>query len=74
MHFYFFVLGLNITAIKYPKNIDAVIPAAAPLIPPVKAPSNPISLTSFIAALANELPKLGRGTVAPAPPISTNLS
>ena len=58
---YFFVLGLNIRAIKYPKKIDAVIPPAAPLIPPVNAPSNPSSLTPFIAASASELPKLGMG-------------
>ena len=71
---YFFVFGLKISAIKYPKNIAAVIPPAAPLIPPIKAPNNPSSLTPLIAASASELPKLGNGIVAPAPPISINLS
>ena len=50
------------------------MPAAAPFIPPVNAPKRPTSLTSFIAALARLFPKLGKGTVAPAPPISTILS
>ena len=67
-----FAFGVNITAITYPKNIAAVIPPAPPLIPPVNAPINPSSFTAFIAAFAKPLPKLGSGTVAPAPPISIN--
>ena len=72
--YYCFVFGLKIRAIKYPKKIAAVIPPAAPSIPPVNAPINPFSFTPFIAAFAKPLPKLGKGIVAPAPPISINLS
>ena len=65
--YYCFVLGLKISAIRYPKNIAAVIPPAAPFIPPVKAPINPSSFTAFIAESAKPFPKLGRGIEAPAP-------
>ena len=72
--YYCFVLGLKISAIRYPKNIAAVIPPAAPFIPPVKAPINPSAFTAFIAASAKPFPKLGRGIEAPAPANSTSLS
>ena len=74
MSFYFLVLGLNISAIIYPKKIAAVIPPAAPVIPPVNAPNNPDSSTAFIADFAKVFPKPGNGIVAPAPPKSTILS
>lgn len=47
------------------KKIAAVIPAAAALIPPIKAPINPESFTSEITPLASKFPNPVRGTVAP---------
>ena len=64
-NYYDFVFGLNITAIKYPNTIAAVIPPAVPVIPPVKAPTKPFSFTALIAPLAREFPNPGKGIVAP---------
>lgn len=49
----------------------AAIPPAAAFTPPVKAPINPMFLTSSIAPLAKLYPKPVKGTVAPAPAKST---
>lgn len=67
----FFILGLEISEAIYPKNTAAAIPAAAAEVPPVNAPTNPISFTFWIAPLAKRLPKPVNGTVAPAPAKST---
>ena len=42
------------------------MPPAAPVIPPVKAPIIPSSLTALTADFARVYPKPGSGTVAPA--------
>jgi len=69
---YFFILGLDINEAIYPKNTAEAIPPAAAEVPPIKAPTNPCSPTSFMAPFASKLPKPVRGTVAPAPAKSTN--
>ena len=48
----FFILGLEISAAKYPKKTAAAIPPAAAFTPPVKAPTKPLSLTASIAPFA----------------------
>lgn len=64
-------MGLEISDAIYPKNIAAEIPPAAAAVPPVKAPTRPISCTFFIAPFASKFPKPVRGTLAPAPAKST---
>ena len=48
----FFILGLEIREAKYPKNTAAAIPPLAAFIPPVKAPTKPVSFTPSIAPFA----------------------
>lgn len=67
----FFILGFATREAIYPKNTDAAIPPAAAVVPPVNAPTSPISWTFFITPLANKFPKPVKGTVAPAPAKST---
>jgi len=45
---------------------------AAAIVPPVNAPTKPISCTFLIAPFARRLPKPVKGTVAPAPAKSTS--
>lgn len=39
----FFIFGFEISDAMYPKNIAAEMPPAAAIVPPVKAPTRPIS-------------------------------
>lgn len=63
----FFILGLEIKEARYPKNTAAAIPPLEALIPPVKAPTKPDSLTPSIAPFAKLYPNPVSGTVAPVP-------
>lgn len=67
----FLILGFDTKEAIYPKKIAAAIPAADAFTPPIKAPINPLFLTSSIAPLASVLPNPVRGTVAPHPAKST---
>ena len=68
----FLIFGLETKDAIYPKNIALEIPAAAAFIPPIKAPTKPLSFTSVMTPLARRFPKPVRGTVAPQPAKSTN--
>ncbi len=70
----FFICGLAIRAAIYPKKIAAAIPPLEAFNPPVKAPSNPFSLTPSIAPFASKFPNPVRGTVAPLPAKLTRCS
>lgn len=63
----FLILGFETKDAIYPKNIAADIPAAAALVPPIKAPMKPFEPASVIAPFASKLPNPVRGTVAPQP-------
>lgn len=49
------------------------MPPAAAFTPPVNIPIKPVSSIAVIVPFAKEYPKPVKGTVAPAPPNSTNL-
>ena len=67
----FFIFGFEIKDAIYPKNTAAAIPPAAAVVPPVNAPTKPISWTFCTAPLASKFPNPVKGTVAPAPAKST---
>ena len=62
---------MHTRATRKPKKMAAVMPPAAAVEPPVRAPMRPLSATAFLTPLASRWPKPVRGTVAPAPPQST---
>lgn len=72
MFYCFFIFGFDTKDAIYPKNTAAEIPPAAEAVPPVNAPTKPISCTFLIAPLARRFPNPVKGTVAPAPAKSTN--
>ena len=49
----FFGLDLKISATRKPKKVAAVMPPAAAVIPPVRAPRKPCSATAFLTPLTS---------------------
>ena len=59
-------------ATKTPHKIEAVMPPAVEVNPPVKIPNRPSLAIPSFTPLINKCPKPVKGTVAPAPAKSTS--